>query len=81
MSSAAVLTVPTEVDGFDSLATLALDVDWSRTRATKKVRPRTGRSAYSLVRPAIDIHGNKLEPMLADPIFRKTQAAPGNKSL
>ena len=67
--------VPTDVEGFDSLAELALDMRWSWNHATDKVWRRLDPELWELTHnPWVvlqTVSRDRLEQMLADPLFRK----------
>lgn len=67
--------LPTEVEGFDSLAELALDMRWSWNHATDKVWRQLDATLWELTRnPWVvlqTVSREHLERVLADPDFRK----------
>ena len=67
--------LPTEVDGFDSLAELALDLRWSWNHATDEVWRQLDPGLWELTQnPWVvlqTVSKDKLQHVLADPAFRK----------
>jgi starch phosphorylase len=67
--------LPTEVEGFDSLAELALDMRWSWNHATDKIWRQLDSALWDLTQnPWVilqTVSREKLERVLADPTFRK----------
>jgi starch phosphorylase len=67
--------LPTDVEGFDSLAELALDMRWSWNHATDDVWCRLDPTLWALTRNpwAIlqTVSREKIERVWADPVFRK----------
>src|SRR5450759_246026 len=67
--------VSADVDGFDSLAELALDLRWSWNHATDKVWRRLDPALWELTHNAWvvlqTVSREKLQRVLADPAFRK----------
>jgi starch phosphorylase len=67
--------LPTEVDGFDSLAELALDIRWSWNHCADEVWRRLDPGLWELTQnPWVVLQTasrDKLERVLADPAFRK----------
>jgi starch phosphorylase len=67
--------LPTEIEGFDSLAELALDLRWSWNHATDKVWQRLDPELWELTQnPWVvlqTVSRDHLERVLADPAFRK----------
>ena len=67
---------PTEVEGFDSLAELALDLRWSWNHATDKVWRQLDPELWDLTQnPWVvlqTVSRDQLQRVLADPVFRKT---------
>src|SRR5271166_5478520 len=67
--------LPTEVEGFDSLAELALDMRWSWNHATDKVWRQLDPELWEITHnPWVvlqTVSRDQLERMLADPVFRK----------
>ncbi|MHB9079700.1 MAG: alpha-glucan family phosphorylase [Pirellulaceae bacterium] len=68
--------LPTEIEGFDSLAKLALDMRWSWNHATDKVWRQLDSELWELTQnPWVvlqTVSRDKLQDMFADPAFRKT---------
>ncbi|MGC0777286.1 MAG: alpha-glucan family phosphorylase, partial [Candidatus Acidiferrum sp.] len=68
--------LPTEVEGFDSLAELALDMRWSWNHATDEVWRTLDPILWELTQnPWVvlqTVSRNQLERVLADPAFRKS---------
>ena len=68
--------LPTDVEGFDSLAELALDMRWSWNHLPMKcggsLIPRSGSSPESLGRPADGLPGPTPEPVSDPPSVRKS---------
>ena len=69
-------SLPTEIDGFDSLAELALDLRWSWNHATDKVWRKLDPALWELTQnPWVvlqTVSRDKLKSVLADSAFRKT---------
>lgn len=67
--------LPTEVEGFDSLAELALDMRWSWNHATDEVWRQLDPKLWEITHnPWVvlqTVSRNQIERVLADPIFRK----------
>ncbi len=67
--------LPTEIDGFDSLAELALDMRWSWNHATDEVWRKLDPELWSITHnPWVvlqTVSRNRIESVLADPVFRK----------
>src|ERR1700689_2618630 len=67
--------LPTEVEGFDSLAALALDMRWSWNHATDGVWRALDPTLWKLTQnPWVvlqTVSRDQLERVLADPAFRK----------
>jgi len=67
--------VPTEIEGFDSLAELALDMRWSWNHATdevwRKLDPGLWESTHNPWVVLQTVSRDQIERVLADPIFRK----------
>ena len=67
--------LPTEVEGFDSLAELALDMRWSWNHATDKVWRQLDPALWELTQnPWVvlqTVSRDQLERVLADPAYRK----------
>ncbi|MBN2569402.1 MAG: alpha-glucan family phosphorylase [Deltaproteobacteria bacterium] len=67
--------LPTEVEGFDSLAELALDMRWSWNHATDEVWRQLDPELWELTHHPWDIlqtvSREKIRSVLADPVFRK----------
>ena len=67
--------LPTEVEGFDSLAELALDMRWSWNHATDEVWRQLDPALWELTQnPWVvlqTVSRDQLERVLADPAFRK----------
>jgi starch phosphorylase len=67
--------LPTEVEGFDSLAELALDMRWSWNHATDQVWRQLDPALWELTHnPWVvlqTVSRYQIERMLADPVFRK----------
>ena len=67
--------LPTDVEGFDSLAELALDMRWSWNHATDEVWRQLDPALWELTHnPWVvlqTVSRDKLERVLADPAFRK----------
>jgi len=67
--------LPTEIDGFDSLAELALDLRWSWNHATDKVWRQLDPELWKITHnPWVvlqTVSRDQIERMLADPDFRK----------
>ena len=67
--------LPTEIDGFDSLAELALDLRWSWNHATDEVWRQLDPELWEITHnPWVvlqTVSRDQIERVLADPIFRK----------
>ena len=67
--------LPTEIEGFDSLAELALDMRWSWNHATDGVWRRLDPELWEITHnPWVvlqTVSRNRIERVLADPVFRK----------
>lgn len=67
--------LPTEVEGFDSLAELALDMRWSWTHATDEVWRQLDPELWEITHnPWVvlqTVSRDQIERVLADPVFRK----------
>ena len=67
--------LPTEIEGFDSLAELALDMRWSWNHATdevwRKLDPRLWDSTHNPWVVLQTVSRDQIERALGDPIFRK----------
>ena len=67
--------LPTEIEGFDSLAELALDVRWSWDHATDTVWRQLDPALWEITRnPWVvlqTVSRERIERVLADPVFRK----------
>ena len=67
--------LPTEIEGFDSLAELALDVRWSWNHATDEVWRQLDPELWEITHnPWVvlqTVSRNRIERVLADPVFRK----------
>ena len=67
--------LPTEIEGFDSLAELALDMRWSWSHATDEVWRRLDPKLWEITNnPWVvlqTVSRDQIERVLADPIFRK----------
>jgi starch phosphorylase len=68
-------SLPTEIEGFDSLAELALDLRWSWSHATDEVWRQLDPALWELTQnPWVvlqTVSKDKLQRVLADPAFRK----------
>jgi starch phosphorylase len=68
--------LPTEIEGFDSLAQLALDMHWSWNHATDEVWRRLDPELWGITHnPWVVLQTaarDRIERVLADPVFRKT---------
>jgi starch phosphorylase len=68
--------LPTEIDGFDSLAELALDLHWSWNHATDEVWRQLDTELWGITHnPWVvlqTVSRDRIEQVLADPAFRKT---------
>ena len=78
--------LPTEIEGFDSLAELALNMRWSWNHATDEVWPQLDPEVWEITHnPWLvlqTVARDQIERMLADPVFRKKLMAwsrPGGK--
>jgi glycogen phosphorylase len=67
--------LPTEIEGFDSLAELALDLHWSSNHATdelwRQLDPKLWQITHNPWVVLQTVSRDQLERMLADPAFRK----------
>ncbi len=67
--------LPTEIDGFDSLAELALDMCWSWNHATDQVWRQLDPGLWEITHnPWVvlqTVSRDRIERVLADPVFRK----------
>jgi starch phosphorylase len=67
--------LPTEIEGFDSLAELALDMRWSWNHATDEVWRQLDAALWELTQnPWVvlqTVSRDKLQQVLSDPVFRK----------
>ena len=67
--------LPTEIEGFESLAELALDMHWSWNHATDQVwrqlDPELWEITHNPWAVLQTVSRDKIERVLADPIFRK----------
>jgi hypothetical protein len=67
--------LPTEIEGFDSLAELALDMHWSWNHATDEVWRRLDPELWQITHnPWVvlqTVSRDQIERALADPVFRK----------
>jgi len=67
--------LPTEIEGFDSLAELALDMRWSWNHATDKVWRQLDPELWEITHnPWVvlqTVSRDQIERVLADPVFRK----------
>ena len=67
--------LPTEIEGFDSLAELALNLRWSWNHATDEVWPQLDPEVWEITHnPWLvlqTVSRDQIERMLADPVFRK----------
>lgn len=67
--------LPTEIEGFDSLAELALDMRWSWNHATDEVWRQLDPALWDLTQnPWVvlqTVSRDRIESLLADPVFRK----------
>jgi starch phosphorylase len=67
--------LPTEIEGFDSLAELALDMRWSWNHATDQVWRKLDAELWSITQnPWVvlqTVSRDQIERLLADPTFRK----------
>jgi starch phosphorylase len=67
--------LPTEIEGFDSLAELALDLHWSWTHATDEVWRQLDPELWEITHnPWVvlqTVSRDQIERVLADPVFRK----------
>ena len=66
---------PTEIEGFDSLAELALDMRWSWNHATDEVWRQLDPELWEITHnPWVvlqTVSRDQIERVLADPVFRK----------
>src|SRR5437870_10460543 len=67
--------LPTEIEGFDSLAELALDMRWSWNHATDKIWRQLDPELWDITHnPWVvlqTVSRDQIERVLADPVFRK----------
>src|SRR5450755_4195350 len=67
--------LPTEIEGFDSLAELALDMHWSWNHATDEVWRQLDPELWEITHnPWVvlqTVSRDRIERVLADPVFRK----------
>ena len=67
--------LPTEIEGFDSLAELALDMRWSWNHATDEVWRQLDPELWEITHnPWVvlqTVSRDQIERVLADPVFRK----------
>src|SRR2546427_12555951 len=67
--------LPTEIEGFDSLAELALDMRWSWNHATDKIWRQLDPELWEIThKPWVvlqTVSRDQIERLLADPVFRK----------
>jgi len=67
--------LPTEIEGFDSLAELSLDMRWSWNHATDKIWRQLDPELWEITHnPWVvlqTVSRDRIERMLADPVFRK----------
>ena len=67
--------LPTEIEGFDSLAELALDMRWSWDHATDEVWRQLDLELWNITHnPWVvlqTVSRDQIERVLADPVFRK----------
>ena len=67
--------LPTEIEGFDSLAELALDMHWSWNHATDEVWRQLDPKLWDITHnPWVvlqTVSRDQIERVLADPVFRK----------
>ena len=67
--------LPTEIEGFDSLAELALDMHWSWNHATDEVWRQLDPELWGITHnPWVVLQTaarDRIERVLADPVFRK----------
>ncbi len=67
--------LPAEVDGFNSLAELALDLRWSWNHASDEVWRQLDPALWDLIHnPWVvmqTVSGDQFEKVLSDPVFRK----------
>src|SRR5450755_2186150 len=68
--------LPTEIEGFDSLAELALDMHWSWNHATDEVWRQLDPELWGMTHnPWVvlqTVSHHRIERVLGDPLFRKT---------
>ena len=68
--------LPTGIEGFDSLAELALDMHWSWNHATDEVWRQLDPELWEITHnPWVVLQTasrDRIEHVLADPVFRKT---------
>jgi glycogen phosphorylase len=66
--------LPTEIEGFDSLAELALDMHWSWNHATdavwRQLDPELWEIAHNPWGVLQTVSRDQIERVLADPVFR-----------
>src|ERR1700733_14575944 len=67
--------LPAEIEGFDSLAELALDMRWSWNRATDEVWRQLDPELWAITHnPWVvlqTVSRDRIQQLLADPVFRK----------
>ena len=67
--------LPTEIEGFDSLAELALDMRWSWNHATDEVWRQLDPELWEITQnPWVvlqTVSRDQIERVLSDPVFRK----------
>lgn len=67
--------LPTDIEGFDSLAELALDLRWSWNHATDDVWRQLDPDLWAITHNAWvvlqTVPRDRIERVLADPVFRK----------
>ena len=72
--------LPTEIEGFDSLAELALDMRWSWNHATDEVWRQLDPELWEITHnPWVvlqTVSRDQIERVLADPVFRKNAGSP-----
>ena len=72
--------LPTEIEGFNSLAELALDMRWSWNHATDKVWRQLDPELWEITHNAWvvlqTVSRDQIERVLADPVFRKNVDGP-----
>jgi hypothetical protein len=73
--------LPTEIEGFDSLAELALDMHWSWNHATDAVWRQLDPELWGITHnPWVvlqTVSRDRIERVLADPVFRESVDGPG----